>query len=114
LRWVVLAGLFLPFVLFSADRGFRGLIAFRDWWRTLTSLAYWIALSVAAIVGVYCVGKIMGWTLDPGTATLSAEKTSLVFRLLLAYLLGIFSWFLVCSALGRTRNSVRQTGTQPT
>jgi hypothetical protein len=114
LRWVVLPGLSLPFALFAADRGFRGLIAFRDWWRTLRNLAYWIALSVAAIMSVYCVGKVMGWTLDPQTATLSAEKTSLVFRLLLAYLLGIFSWFLVCSALGRTRSSVGQTGAQPT
>ncbi len=114
LRWVILPGLLLPFALFSADRGFRGLIAFRDGRRTLRSLGYWITLVVAAILGVWCVEAIMGWTLDPKTATLPAEETSLAFRLLFAYLLGIFAWLLTCSVLGRhVARSVGQSGAQP-
>ena len=113
LLWVVVPGLFLPFAMFAASRGFRGLIALRDWRRTVANLAYWIALVVAALVGVYCTGKIMGWKLDPRTATLSAEKTSLAFRLLFAYLLAIFAWLLDCSALGRASLSSGQTGSKP-
>jgi hypothetical protein len=113
LLWVVLPGLFLPFALFAASRGFRGLIAFRDWRHTILNLAYWIAVVVAAVIGVYCIPKIMDWKLDPRTATLSAEKASLTFRLLFAYLLAIFSWLLVCSALGRARLGGGQAGSKP-
>ncbi|HEY6308981.1 MAG TPA: hypothetical protein VI488_21270 [Candidatus Angelobacter sp.] len=112
LRWLVLPGLLLPFALFSADKGFRGLIAFAAWRRTLRKLIYWLALVVAVILGVCCVEAIMGWKLDPKTATLQAEKTSLAFRLLFAYILGIFSWLLACSVLGSTR-SVGQSTAQP-
>jgi predicted ribosomally synthesized peptide with SipW-like signal peptide len=114
LRWVILPGLLLPFALFSADKGFRGLIAASDWRRTLRSVSYWLTLVVAAIVGVWWVEAIMGWKLDPKIATLQAEKSSLAVRLLFAYLLGLFSWLLVCSVLGRrVTRSVRQSGTQP-
>ncbi len=112
LRWVVLPALLLPFALFAADRGFRGLIAFRDWRGKLRSLGYWLTLVVAAILGGYCVTKIAYWTLDPKTATLAAEKTSLAFRLLFAYLLALFSWLLTCSVLGRA-SGVGQPAAQP-
>lgn len=113
LMWVVLPAVALPFGLFAASRGFRGLVAFGDWWRTVRNLAYWIALIVAALIGVYCTGKIMDWKLDPKTATLAGEKASLAFRLFFVYLLMIFSWLLDCSALGRARLSGGQTGSQP-
>ncbi len=113
LTWVVLPGVLLPFGMFAAGRGFRGLIAFRDWRRSVANLAYWIALMAAAVIGVYLTGKIMDWKLDPRTATLPAEKVNLAFRLLFAYLLGIFSWLLACSALGRARLSSGQSGSQP-
>jgi hypothetical protein len=112
LRWVVLPGLLLPFALFSADKGFRGLVAFAAWRRTLRKLIYWVALVMAVILGVWCVQAIMGWKLDPKTSTLGSEKASLVFRLLFAYLLGLFSWLLTCSVLGRTR-SIGQSAAQP-
>jgi hypothetical protein len=112
LLWIVLPGLLLPFALFSADKGFRGLLAFAAWRRTLRKLAYWLVLVLATILGVYCVGAIMGWKLDPKTSTLGAEKASLTFRLLFAYLLGLFSWLLTCSTLGRTR-SLGQSAAQP-
>lgn len=114
LRWVALPGLFLPFALSCACKGFRGFVAFGDWGRVVRSLAYWITLIVATLVGVLCVARIMGWPLDPKTATLAGEETSLVFRLLFAYLLGIFSWLLAGSMLGRKMVMVSgQSGTQP-
>jgi hypothetical protein len=113
LLWVVLPGLFLPFAMFASGRGFRGLIAFRDWRRTIANLAYWIVMVVAAVIGVYLTGKIMDWKLDPKTATLSGERASLAFRLLFAYVLAIFAWLLACSALGRARLSSGQAGSKP-
>jgi hypothetical protein len=114
LRWVVLPGLLLPLALSCAGKGFRGFIAFGDWKRALRSLAFWLTLIVAAVLGVYCVEAIMGWRLDPKTATLAAEKTSLAFRLFFAYLLGIFSWLLAGSMLGRkVAGSSGQSGAQP-
>src|SRR5215471_13959963 len=101
LRWVILPGLLLPFLLFCADKGFSGFIAFRNWWKTIRSLAYWIVLIVAAIVGVYLVGVVMGWRLDPKTSTFHGEYANFAMRLLLAYLLGLFSWLFVGSMLGR-------------
>lgn len=112
LRWIVLPGLLLPFALLCADRGFRGWIAFRGWGSTVRSLVYWLVLVAAVLLGVCCVEAIMGWKLDPKTATLQAERASLAFRLLFAYLLGLFSWLLTCSVLGRLR-SAGQSGTQP-
>ena len=114
LRWIVLPGLTLPFALSSAALGFRGLIAFADWKRAVGSLVYWLTLLVAAILGVWCVDAIMGWRLDPKTATLSAEEASLVFRLVLAYWLVIFAWLLTGSMLGRrVAGSSGQSGAQP-
>lgn len=114
LRWIILPGLLLPLALACSGNGFRGLVAFRDWARTVRSLGYWITLLLAAALGVGCVGSIMGWRLDPKTATLGAEETSLAFRLLFAYLLGIFSWLLAGSIVGRKMaGSGGQSGAQP-
>jgi len=114
LRWVILPGLLLPFALFCADQGFRGFTALRDWWRVQRSLGYWVVLLVAAVFAVLSVQALMSWRLDPRTATLTAEQISLFFRLLLAYLLGIFSWLLVCSVLGRkTARDAGESGAQP-
>jgi len=107
LRWVVLPGLLLPFALFSADRGFRGLIALRDWSKTVRSIAYWIVVAAAAVIGVWLVQVIMDWKLNPNTSTLRGEEASFFTRQLVAYLLCLLAWFLACSMLGRTR-AVRQ------
>jgi hypothetical protein len=109
---IVLPGLLLPFGLSAASRGFRGLIALGDWRRTLSRLVYWITLLVAAILGVYVVGEIMGWKLNPQTSTLSGEQISLAIRLFFASLLGIFAWLLTCSMLGRLYG-IRQAKVEP-
>ena len=113
-RWVILPGLLLPFALSCAGKGFRGFLAFGNWLRVTRRLGYWIALVIVALLGVVCIGALMGWRLDPKTATLPAEQTSLAFRLLFAYLLGIFSWLLAGSILGRNMAlGSGQSGTQP-
>ena len=114
LRWVVLPGLLLPFAVFSVDQGFGAFLNSRGWRKTVRSLIYWMVLLVAALIGVALVRVIMHWLPDPRTATLQQEQTSLVFRLLLAYILGIFSWLLACSMLGRrTANVAVEPGAQP-
>jgi hypothetical protein len=114
LRWVIVPGLLLPFALFCADKGFRGFLVPGGWWRTARSLGYWVVLLIAALIGVAATQAIMGWKLDPRTATLQGEQTSLFLRLLFAYLLGIFAWLLACSALGRqTANVVGQSSAEP-
>jgi hypothetical protein len=112
LRWIVAPGLLLPFAMSAAGRGFRGLIAFGDWRRTIIKRVYWITVVIASVVGVYCVNKLMGWKLNPETATLAGEQASLAIRFFFASLLGIFAWLLTCSMLGRLRSS-GQAGTQP-
>lgn len=103
LCWVFLPGLLLPFGLLCADKGFRGVVMLGAWQRTVRNWAYWIVLILAALIGVYCTGKIMGWLLDPRTASLTGEKVWLSFRMFVAYLLALLSWFWVCSMLARAR-----------
>jgi hypothetical protein len=112
LRWIIAPGLLLPFALFAAGKGFRGLIAFRDWRHTITQRVYWITLMLASVIGVYCASEIMGWKMNPETATLKREQVSFALRLLFAGLLGIFAWLLTCSVLGRSTAS-GQSGAQP-
>jgi hypothetical protein len=100
LRWVIVPGLLLPLGLVCAQLGFRGFASFRIWERTIRKVAYWVVMIVAALIGAYLTDKILGWTLNPDTATLGAEKTWLAFRLLVAYLLALFSWLWVCAMLG--------------
>lgn len=103
LYWTVIPGVLLPLGLSCASQGFRGFVMFRSWWRALRNLAYWIVLILAGLIAVYCNSKLMDWKLNPNTATLSGEKVWLGFRLLVVYLLGLFSWFWVCSMLARAR-----------
>lgn len=104
LCWVVVPGLLLPFGLLCAEEGFRGFIMLRKWAQIVSNWRYWIVLVLAALIGRYCVGKIMSWLLDPKTATLSGERIWLAFRLLIAYLLVLFSWLWICAMLGRARS----------
>ena len=103
LRWLLLPGIFLPLVLLCADRNFRGFFQLRLWLRMLLNLAWWIVVIVAWFLGVWCVSKLLHWTLDPKTATLTGEKIWLAVRLLVGYLLAIFSWLWACTMLARAR-----------
>jgi uncharacterized membrane protein YidH (DUF202 family) len=105
LRWVVLPGLLLPLAALAADRGFRGLVQFREWGRTLKRVSYWIVLVLAVILGVFLVAGLMEWKPDPRTATLRGDAVSVFFRLLASYLLALFSWLWMCSMLGRLHSA---------
>lgn len=72
------------------------------------SFSYWGAVILSALLGVLATEKIMGWTPGFRTSTFAAEKVSLIFRGLASYLLGIFSWLLVCSAVGRGGGNATQ------
>jgi hypothetical protein len=102
-RWIFAPGLLLPFLAQAAAHGFRGFDqqGFRAWRKTVLSLAYWLALTFAALLGVFATQKLMAWTPDFKTSTTHSEAISLAWRLFIAYLFGLFSWMLTCSVLGR-------------
>lgn len=104
LRWTVVPGLLLPLWLLCADIGFRAFGQLRFWGQALRSLSYWIVLILAGLIGVYCTGKLMHWMLDSNGPAVTKEGIWLGFRMLIAYLLALFSWFWVCSMLARARS----------
>jgi len=103
LRWIVAPGLILPLLASAAQFGFRGLgrRGFAAWKLTVFSASYWGLLTLAAVMGVGATQKIMGLTPDFRNSTFAWESTSLIFRALVSYLLGLCAWMLVCSLLGR-------------
>lgn len=103
LRWIVVPGLLLPLASLCARSGFSGFLKFSLWRRPVQNLAYWIVLVVAALIGVYCTGRLMGWTLNPDRAAVTKEGIWLGFRLFIAYLLALLSWLWVCSMLARAQ-----------
>jgi hypothetical protein len=103
LRWIVLPALLLPFASLCADRGFRGIIAIRIWARMFRNRAFWGVLIVASILGVLIPAAILGWKLDPRTATSTSEGAFLGFRLFLGYLLVLGAWMMASSMLARAR-----------
>jgi hypothetical protein len=102
-RWVLAPGLLLPFLLQVADKGFRGfgVQGFFTWRKTIFGLSYWLVLLFAALLGVLATQKLMDWTPDFRTSTFHSEAVSLVWRLFVSYLFGLFSWMLACSVVGR-------------
>ena len=102
LFWVLAPAIMLPLGALCADKGFRGFISFRLWFRMARSLATWFVLIVAALLGIYCTDKLLDWKLSE-KASLFAEESWLGIRLIVVYLLKVFAWLLVCSALARAR-----------
>ena len=101
LLWVVVPALVLPFAAVASQQGYHtfGRAGFGAFKRAIKDWQYWLVLAVAAILGVWLTGTMMDWHLGQGSLT--AETWSLGFRLLLAYLLGIFGWLLAASVTGR-------------
>jgi len=103
LQWVAVPGLLLPLALLAADQGFRGFG--RPGWKALrtriASLHYWVILAITAFLGIYGSATIMGWRPTSESPTFASETGNLVLRLLLAYGLGLFSWMVACSLIGR-------------
>jgi hypothetical protein len=109
LQWVVVPGLLLPLALLAADQGFRGFgrAGWKGWKTTIASVHYWVILLIAAFLGVYGTETIIGWRPASASPTFAGETANLAFRLFLAYGLGLFSWMVACSLIGR-RGGVAQ------
>jgi hypothetical protein len=107
LQWVVVPGLLLPLALLGADQGFRGFgrSGWTSWKSTIASLHYWAILALAAFLGVYGSSTILGWRPASESPTFAGETANLAFRLFLAYALGLFSWMVTCSLIGRRGRS---------
>ncbi len=102
LRWIVVPGLLLPFLASASRLGFHGFgrQGLTAWKKTVRSIPYWSVVILSALLGVLATEKIMGWTPDFRTSTFAGETASLVLRAFVSYLLGLFSWLLVCSVVG--------------
>ena len=103
LQWIVAPGLVLPWLVATAAAGFGGFArrGFGAWKKCAGNILYWGIVAVCAVVGVYLIGKIMDWTPDFRTSTLSHETASLIWRGTLSYVLLIWAWLLACSMAGR-------------
>ena len=104
LRWIITPGILLPYAARAADQGFSG-FGNSGWTAlksALKSFKYWVTIILAAVVGVHFSTHILHWHSHSQNSTFAGETTSLVLRLLAAYLLGLFSWVLVCSVVGRS------------
>ena len=103
IRWILAPGLLLPFFAQTADCGFRGFgpQGFYAWKKTVSSVAYWLVLLIAALLGVFATQKLMAWTPDFKTSTFHSEAISFAARFFFAYVFGLFSWMLACSVVGR-------------
>jgi hypothetical protein len=107
-HWIVIPGLLLPLVAVAADAGFRGFPTRQGlaiWRRAVASLSYWFTLAIAAVIGVLAAQRILLWTPDFRRSTLLHEYFSLGWRVVIAYLLALTSWMVICSLLGRSAAS---------
>jgi hypothetical protein len=102
-RWILAPGLLLPLVLQAADRGFRGfgLQGVRAWRKAVLSPTYWLVLTFTALLGVLATQRLMALKPNFISSTFHSEAISFAWRLFVAYLLGLFSWMLTCSVVGR-------------
>jgi hypothetical protein len=109
LQWVAVPGLFMPLILRAADQGFRGFgrTGWKTWETTIASLHYWLILAFAAFLGVYGSNTLLGWRPSSESPTFAAETANLVLRMLLAYGLGLLSWMVACSLIGRRAGSAQ-------
>ena len=108
-QWVAVPGLFLPLVLRAADQGFRGFWrgGWQAWRTAVASLHYWLILAFAAFLGVCGSTTLLGWRPNSENPTFASETANLVLRLSLAYGLGLFSWMVACSLVGRRGGSAQ-------
>jgi hypothetical protein len=109
LQWVAVPGLILPLTLRAADQGFRGFgrAGWKTWKTTIASVQYWSILAVAALLGVYGSNTLLGWRPSSQSPTFAGETANLVLRMFLAYGLGLFSWMVTCSLIGRRAGSAQ-------
>jgi hypothetical protein len=96
LTWFLLPALFLPFLSASSSSGFsrRG---FRAALRTYARGKYWLAIAIAALIGVWLPYLLASWAPLHG---LREETISMVLRLLTGYVLAVLVWLMSSAAVG--------------
>ncbi len=109
LQWVAVPGLLLPLALLAANQGFRGYgrTGWNSWKTAIAGLHYWVILAIVAFLGVYASDTIMGWRPSSDSPTFAKETANLGLRLFLSYGLGLFSWMVACSLIGRRGGSAQ-------
>jgi hypothetical protein len=101
-RWIILPGLLLPFAAALALSGFRGFGQGRvATWRAIRSGRYWLTITIAAVSGVLVTSSLVEWRPFARGASISAESASMAIRLFVAYLIGLTSWLVTCSMVGK-------------
>ena len=96
LTWFLLPALFLPFLSAASSSG----LSRRGLWSALRTYArwkYWLAIAVAALIGVWLPYLLANWTPSHG---LTKETVSMVMRLLTAYILAVLAWLMASAAVG--------------
>ena len=101
-RWIILPGLLLPFAAALALSGFRGFGQGRvATWRAMRSGWYWLTITITAAAGVLVTSSLVEWRPFARGASIIAESASMAIRLLVAYLIGLTSWLVTCSTVGK-------------
>ena len=101
-RWIIWPGLLLPFAAAVALSGFRGFGEGRvATWRSIRSGWYWLTIAIAAVAGVLLTSSLVDWRPFARRGSLSAESVSMAIRLFTVYLIGLTSWLVTCSMVGK-------------
>lgn len=92
LFWYILPTLFLPVITarIVASSALRSLCVLLRW-------QYWLAMAVAALLGVWVTKQILGWV--PGTS-LHEQTVGLVARLAIVYILATAAWLIAAGIVG--------------
>ncbi len=86
----------------TAENGFAGLRHFFcGWFWSFRSFQAVLTYAVVLFVGWWAPIHLTAWT--PGPITLTSEAISAIIRFVIAYVLVMSMWLLLCSALGRAR-----------
>jgi len=96
LIWFLLPALFLPFLSAASSSGFS-LGGFGKALRTYARWKYWLAVAVAALLGIWVPNVLVNWTPLHG---LAKETISMVLRLLAAYMLAVAAWLMTSAVVG--------------
>lgn len=95
-KYYLLPVLLLPLGMQLAFLGV-GRDAFRNAFRPLGRIGYWLIMAALSLLGVWLPAHLMNW--KPG-AGLSVQMISLILRLLAAYLAALLAWLLAFSLTG--------------
>jgi hypothetical protein len=96
LIWFLLPALFLPFLSAASSCGL-GRRGFGAALRTYARWRYWLAMAMAALIGVWLPYLLANWTPSQG---LRKEMISTVLRLLAAYVLAVLAWLMTSAIVG--------------